>query len=109
VRVADPKPIRYPNAARLGYLQGLAQVIAVIRHAIETEVIAQLPRIVQAHAATRPVPVRLDNASDDIDGAFGSAATVIDREVTDRGVAQMAMQGALRVSEHNRGEVSRQL
>lgn len=53
-RTPQPRPARYAHAAQMAYLRGLLAFVGVIQDAITRHVLAQLPRLVAAHAASQP-------------------------------------------------------
>jgi SPP1 gp7 family putative phage head morphogenesis protein len=104
-------PARPPSAARVAYLRELLAIQRILEALVRRDVLPLLPSILGQHNATRPddAATRLDATGKDVDDAFERVKEELGRAIPERHIQLLAQESALRVSEHSRKELERQI
>lgn len=102
---------RPPSAARVAYLRELLKLQRVVEAVVRRDVLPLLPDLLGQHNATRPdaAALRIDATGSYIDDLIKRAKDAIAQVIPERLIALLAQESALRVSEHSRKELQRQI
>jgi SPP1 gp7 family putative phage head morphogenesis protein len=104
-------PARPPRAAQLSYLRSLLGVIAVVEHIWKRDVDPLLPSLLDAHNASRPDALehRADMTGTLADEVVRRARIAAEGALPERQIQMLAQEHAVRVSNHTRSELERQI
>jgi SPP1 gp7 family putative phage head morphogenesis protein len=104
-------PARQPSAPRIAYLRGLLQMVDEVHAHVRRELLPAVRPIIEAHNALRPdaMELRLDATGRRTAAEIERIRKDLERVIPERRIALLAEQNALRVAEHSRKELNRQV
>jgi SPP1 gp7 family putative phage head morphogenesis protein len=102
---------RQPSAARVAYLRGILQMVDVQHARVRRDLLPAVRPIIEAHKALRPdaMQLRIDATGSRTAAEIERIKKDLEREIPERRIALLAEQNALRVAEHSRKELNRQV
>ncbi len=102
---------RWPHNARAAYLSGLLEMIGTVERLWLAEADPLLPSLLAAHSATRPdaAELRVDMTGTLADEVVRRVRTAAESAVPERQIQMLATESAVRVSNHTRTELERQV
>jgi SPP1 gp7 family putative phage head morphogenesis protein len=108
------KPVpeaRPPSAARVAYLRDLLAIQRVLEALVRRDLLPLLPSILGQHNATRPdgATARIDATGSLTDEAVERIKEQLTNQIPERHIQLLAQESALRVAEHSRKELQRQI
>ncbi len=108
-RSARPKvpPARWPTAARTSYLRGILALLADVEATVRSDFLPLVPSLLGDHARARGD--RADALGDNVDEAMARVRDDATRKVSEPRIRLLVQDNALRVSEHTRKELDRQV
>jgi SPP1 gp7 family putative phage head morphogenesis protein len=102
---------RFPSAARVAYLRGILDILAIVEATVRRDVMPLLPVILGQHKILRPdaTELRVDDTGSLTEKSLSDVRKDLERRIPERQIQMLAQENALRVSEHSRGELERQI
>jgi SPP1 gp7 family putative phage head morphogenesis protein len=102
---------RWPHNARATYLNGMLEMIGTVERLWLLEVDPLLPLLLASHAATRPdaADQRLDMTGTLTEDVVNRVRAAAEAAVPERQIQLLATESAVRVSNHTRTELERQV
>jgi len=104
-------PARQPSAPRVAYLRGILQMVDEMHARVRQDLVPALRPIIEAHNALRPdaIELRIDATGSRTAAEIERIRKDLERVIPVRRIALLAEQNALRVAEHSRKELNRQV
>lgn len=104
-------PARQPSAPRIAYLRGLLQMVGEVHAHLRRDLLPAVRPIIEAHNALRPdaMELRLDATGSRTAAEMKRIRKELERVIPERRISLLAEQNALRVAEHSRKELNRQV
>jgi len=102
---------RQPSAPRVAYLHGILQMVNAMHARVRRDLLPAVRPIIEAHNALRPdaIELRIDATGSRTAAEIERIRKDLEREIPERMIALLAEQNALRVAEHSRKELNRQV
>jgi len=102
---------RQPSAPRVAYLHGILQMVDAMHARVRQDLLPALRPIIEAHNALRPdaMQLRIDATGSRTAAEIERIRKDLERVIPVRRIALLAEQNALRVAEHSRKELNRQV
>ncbi len=102
---------RFPSAARVAYLKGILALIAEVEATVARDILPLLPAILGQHNALRPDAreTRVDDTASLTEDTVARVRRDLEQRIPERRIQMLAQDNALRVSEHSRSELERQV
>jgi SPP1 gp7 family putative phage head morphogenesis protein len=102
---------RQPSAPRVAYLRGILQMVDAMHARVRRDLLPALRPIIEAHNALRPdaIELRIDATGGRTAAEIERIRKELEREIPERRIALLAEQNALRVAEHSRKELNKQV